>query len=277
MPGQSIWLAPEDGAPSSRGELVVKSRCLALGFWQNGCLQQGSFGQDPDDSSLRILHTGDLVQLREDGLAEIVGRKDRQVKINGLPVNPSEVEDALCRCDSVSEALVTGRHDDEGVATLIAYVVPSHPAGASFVKDLRATVASHLPGYMRPTHIRIVSKIPLLPRFKPDIAALEKLAESFAATSDIEENPPEPPPANHRVKDAVSQAWTRVLGQQSFEANLPWYQTGGDSLKKIRLWLDIEKALGIRLPFEAFDDRATLNEIVASVEKALASLTPLRG
>ena len=275
VPGQSIWLLPEDGASSSRGELVVKSRYLALGFWQNGCLQRGSFGQDPDDPSLRILHTGDLVQLHEDGLAEIVGRKDRQVKINGLPVNPSEVEDALCRCDSVSEAVVTARHEDEGVATLIAYVVPSHPAGASFVKDLRDAVASHLPGYMRPTHIRVVKKIPLLPRFKPDIVALERLAESFAA--DTKEDLQVPTAASYRVKDSVSQAWIRVLGQQSFEANLPWYQTGGNSLKKLRLWLDIEKSLGIRLPFEAFDDRATLDEIVRSVEKALDRLTPLRG
>jgi acyl-coenzyme A synthetase/AMP-(fatty) acid ligase len=271
VPGQSVWLAPEDDAPSSRGELVVKSRNLALGFWQDGCLQRGPFKQDPDDSSLRILHTGDLVEIREDGLVEIVGRKDRQVKINGLPVNPGEVEDALCRCDAVSEAVVTARPDEEGAVRLTAYVVPSHPAGASFVTDLHAAVASHLPAYMRPTRIRIVSKIPLLPRYKPDVAALEQLAESIAVASDMGENPQAPTAASHRVTDAVSQAWIRLFGQQSFEANMPWYQTGGDSLKKLRLWLDIEKALGIRLPLEAFDDRATPAEIAASVETALAA------
>ena len=165
---------------------MVKSQYLALGYWQNGSLQRGSFEEDPDNPSLRILRTGDLVQIRDDGMAEIIGRKDRQVKINGLPVNPSEVEDALCRCDGVSEAVVTS--DNRDVATLIAYVVPSRPAGASFVKDLRAAVASHLPGYMRPSHIRVVDRIPLLPRFKPDIAALEQLAQSFTATTDIGEN-----------------------------------------------------------------------------------------
>jgi len=179
VPEQSIWLAQEEGAPPCRGELMVKSQYLALGYWQNGSLQRGSFEEDPDNPSLRILRTGDLVQIRDDGMAEIIGRKDRQVKINGLPVNPSEVEDALCRCDGVSEAVVTS--DNRDVATLIAYVVPSRPAGASFVKDLRAAVASHLPGYMRPSHIRVVDRIPLLPRFKPDIAALEQLAHSFTA------------------------------------------------------------------------------------------------
>jgi acyl carrier protein len=95
-------------------------------------------------------------------------------------------------------------------------------------------------------------------------------------TTDIGENSEAVSVQSRLVKDAVSQAWVRVLGQQSFEANLPWYQTGGDSLKKIRLWLEVEKALGIRLPFEAFGDRATLNEIAAHVEKAMAYLTPLR-
>jgi acyl-coenzyme A synthetase/AMP-(fatty) acid ligase len=274
VPEQSIWLSQEDGAPASCGELIVKSRYLALGYWQNGALQQRSFEQDSDDPSLRILRTGDLVQLRDDGLLEIVGRKDRQVKINGLPVNPAEVEDALCRCDGVSEAVVISRQNQD-VATLIAYVVSSRPSDESFVRGLRTAVAGHLPGYMRPAHIRVVDKIPLLPRFKPDIAALEQLEGSFD-TTDIGENSEAVSVQSRLVKDAVSQAWVRVLGQQSFEANLPWYQTGGDSLKKIRLWLEVEKALGIRLPFEAFGDRATLNEIAAHVEKAMAYLTPLR-
>ena len=268
LPEQSAWLVSERGAPT-RGELVVKSRYLALGFWQDGSLQEGSFGRDPADPSLRILHTGDLVQLRSDGLAEIVGRKDRQVKINGLPVNPIEVEDALCHCDGVSEAVVTARHDDEDIATLIAYVVPSRLSNAAFVNDLRIAVAKLLPGYMRPTHIRLVSKIPLLPRFKPDIAALEQLAQ---LTDADDQNPQTPTSqASRRVMDAVALAWTRVLKQKSFESTMSWRETGGDSLKKLRLWLDIEKTLGVRLPFEGFDDQATAHEIAVSVERALAA------
>ena len=232
-------------------------------------VQPGPFQQDPNDPSLRTLHTGDLLQLRDDGLAEVVGRTDRQVKIRGLRVNPVEVEDALCRLDGVAEAVVTVRRDDEERATLIAFVVPRYAAGTSFLKDLQAAIAGRLPGHMRPTHIRVLSKIPLLPNFKPDIASLERLSQSLTVSADDRETAREPVVPN-RVKDAVARAWVEVLGQQSFDHRMRWYETGGDSLQKLTLWLHVEKALGMRVAFEPFDDDATPDEIAARIERALA-------
>jgi hypothetical protein len=97
------------------------------------------------------------------------------------------------------------------------------------------------------------------------------MAEALADNEDAEVIPGADD-ANDRIRDAVSQAWVRVLGQPSYESGAPWFQTGGDSLKKLRLWLDIEKGLGVRLPLEAFDDSATFADIVASVERALAGV-----
>src|SRR5262249_40684021 len=67
-----------DVSPDGAGELVVRSRYLALGYWQGGRLQKGPFETDPADPALRILHTGDRVRLRADSLAEMTGRTDRQ-------------------------------------------------------------------------------------------------------------------------------------------------------------------------------------------------------
>ena len=129
---------------------------------------------------------------------------------------------------------------------------------------------------MRPAHIRVVDKIPLLPRFKPDIAALERLEGSVAATTDIRENSE----ASICAKPTDQRCGVTGLGTGAGAAVLrsqPALVSNGRRFsKKIRLWLEVEKALGIRLPFEAFNDRATLNEIAANVEKAMADLTPLR-
>jgi hypothetical protein len=271
MPDRSIWLAREHGETAARGEVVVGSRYLALGLWQNGRLEPGRMRQDPDDPSVRILHTGDVIHLREDGPAEIVGRKDRQVKVRGLRVHPSEVEDALCRCDGVSEAVVTTRPDDESGAALIAYVVPSRAVVASFFDDLQAAMAELLPGHMRPAHFRIVDKIPLLPNFKPDLVALERSSWQIAPEAAVQAKPKTSTATNGRVKDAIAGAWTQILGPQSFTESARWQDAGGNSLKKLRLWVGIEKALRVRLRYEAFDDRATPDDIAAAVERALAA------
>jgi non-ribosomal peptide synthetase component F len=67
VPGVAFALVGQDGAPVSAGEigeLVVRSRYVALGLWQNGRLSAGAFESDRLDPALRILRTGDLCRLR---------------------------------------------------------------------------------------------------------------------------------------------------------------------------------------------------------------------
>ncbi|WP_204317169.1 hypothetical protein, partial [Klebsiella aerogenes] len=63
---------------------------MMLGHWENG--QIVATETDPADPRCRIIATGDLVQLGEHGLLQIVGRKGRQIKINGRRVEPAELE-----------------------------------------------------------------------------------------------------------------------------------------------------------------------------------------
>jgi non-ribosomal peptide synthetase component F len=79
-PDISVSLLAEGGATAARGEaaeVIVKSRYVALGTWQNGQLHSESIETDPDDPAARVIHTADMVRMRDDGLVELVGRKDR--------------------------------------------------------------------------------------------------------------------------------------------------------------------------------------------------------
>jgi len=58
------------------------------------------FRQDPDDI---IYLTGDSGRYRSDGLLEIDGRIDNQVKIRGMRVEPGEIENTICRHQNVRE------------------------------------------------------------------------------------------------------------------------------------------------------------------------------
>ena len=277
LPGHTVWVAQEDGAPSHTGELVLRSRYVALGFWQDGCLQQGSFEQDPIDPSLRILHTGDLVQLREDGLVQIVGRRDRQVKIDGLRVNPREVEDALYRCNNVADAVVVARNDHEGVTTLVAYVVPIQPTAASFLRDLKAAIASQLPTHSRPAHIHPVSKIPLLPNFKPDIVALQALPLPFRDKAHLMAFRT---PSDNCERELLA-IWQEVLKRPMIGVDDDFFELGGTSLQALMVFARIESRLGCSLSPTTIVQAPTvarLAEFIGATTGVTASqsLVPLR-
>jgi amino acid adenylation domain-containing protein len=286
-PGIDFMVAGEDGQTvraGETGELVVRSRYLALGQWQDGKLTTGPFMRDPDDPSLRILHTGDMVKLREDGLWELIGRKDRQVKIRGLRIDVGEVEAALRSCRGVMDAAVIARRSGSGeeVSALAAFVVPADPQdSATLMAQLKQALNVRVPQYMRPAAIRLVDAIPQLPGFKPDIRALEQLDReqlqrenviALVAGKDKAGAVSRAPhaSADHHVAEAVKYAWSGVLGAKSYDADLPWDESNGDSLKAIELWFYIEDKLGFKLPLDALGEHTTPSRLVQAIEAHIA-------
>jgi acyl-coenzyme A synthetase/AMP-(fatty) acid ligase/serine acetyltransferase len=274
QPGFSFKVLDESGAPVPRGEvgeLVVKSKYLALGYWQEGKLIPGPFVQDSKDPSLRILKTGDLVQLRADALVDMVGRRDFQIKIRGLRVNLGDPEAVLRGCPDVLDAAVIARHRGEDVSHLIAFVVPRHmPADASLVTQLKTSLVTRLPPHMRPARIHVISSIPKLPGFKTDARALEELDD--VSRPRLEEKTPDQTRAivGGRVSEIVESAWTTVLDRDSFDANTPWDAAGGDSLSALRLRFIIEGALKRNLSPDTFLPDVTPTALVQAIESRLA-------
>jgi acyl carrier protein len=272
LPSVSFALVNEGGEPAAIGEsatVIYTSPYLALGLWQDGRLDPGDFSTSPEDRSRRILRMNDVIRLREDGLAEFVGRNDQVIKLRGQRINLLEIEDVLRNCDNVADAVVCLRGDDYRPA-LAAYVVSS-AANAQSLAGLKSALAAQLPPHMHPADIVFLDAIPRLPSMKPDVRALAKLDKASPARFGKQ-------PASgtgllkqgaktHRISKAVESAWTAVLDRNSFAANLPWEQAGGDSLMALRLWFLIEETLGKRLPLDALNSGATPGDLITAIEK----------
>jgi acyl-coenzyme A synthetase/AMP-(fatty) acid ligase len=165
----SVALLDGDGAV---GELVVRGRYVASGMWRDGAVLTGPFTQDADDPTIRIFHSGDLISLRPDGLAEFAGRSDRRVKIRGLRADPGDVEAALHRIPGIADCAVATRTVGDETAFL-AYVVAT---GIVSPRHIRDALRAELPPHMMPADIRLIDRIPRLPNFKPDLIVLARCA-----------------------------------------------------------------------------------------------------
>lgn len=258
---KDFMLLDEDGrpaAPGEAGEIVVRSRTMAMGAWQAGKLLPGRFLTDPKDPSYRIYHVGDLVRLRDDGLAEYLGRRDRQVKIRGQKADPGDVEALLRHLDTVADVAVIARKLD-GDAVFIAYVAPADPENPPTTSQVQTALRGEAPPHMIPAEVHVLDKIPRLANYKPDVLRLMAIdaahtppsAPAVSERSAVEE--PLTGKADEAVSAAVAAAWTAILGQASLARNDAWHASGGDSLKALKLMFHIEEALDAELPLELLD------------------------
>src|SRR5262249_12067926 len=110
------------------GEIGVRSRQVALGYWKRPDLTAEAFAADPLDPETRIYRTGDIGRRLPDGSILFLGRRDNQVKLRGHRVELGDVEAVLSRMPGVKEAVAAVQDNDAAGGVLVAYIVPQTDA-----------------------------------------------------------------------------------------------------------------------------------------------------
>lgn len=264
LPGIAFAIVDEEGqrVPSGEtGELVIKSPYVLLGHWENGAVLPAEV--DPDDPSKRIFSTGDLVRLDSQGLVRIIGRKGRQIKINGRRIEPAELERVLRSASSVQDAVAIVTEATE----LVAFAIPNVSAGPNFVDDLRQQIANALPSPLRPLRLHRVGEIPRLGGGKIDLAKLGKM-DLLARKPPCAADPPSAG-SDLKARQVVQKAWGQVLNTRAAVGR--WDEAGGDSLKLLHCVMEIENLIGQELGLESFTVGMTADEMVTAVAAAQAT------
>jgi amino acid adenylation domain-containing protein/FkbM family methyltransferase len=107
------------------GELYISGVQLADGYLGRFGLTAERFVACPGgEPGTRMYRTGDLASRNSRGEFEYHGRADAQLKINGVRIEPGEVEEALLRHPAVSRAAVALAETPGGERHLAAFVVP---------------------------------------------------------------------------------------------------------------------------------------------------------
>jgi syringomycin synthetase protein SyrE len=268
--GAEVLLLDDAGEPVellARGEIVVRSPHLALGYWGRPGLTARAFVPDPGGRGARMYRTGDLGRRLPDGAIEFLGRRDHQVKVRGYRVEPDEVAAALRRYPGVREAAVVPRPAGEGgAAALVAYFVADEPPAAG---ALRAHLAALLPEPMVPAAYVPLAALPLTSSGKLDRKALPAPGEDGYARRGYEA-----PAGDTEV--ALAEIWAGLLGVERVGRHDHFFELGGHSLLAVQVVSRVRRVLGVEVPLGEVFERPALADFARALEEGVrASLPPI--
>jgi amino acid adenylation domain-containing protein len=230
----------EDRPDWALGELCIGGVGLARGYWRDAERTAEKFVRDPV-SGERLYRSGDLGRWRPDGLIEIVGRTDFQVKIGGQRIELGEIESVLLQHPQVSNVVVTAVGETGAKRRLVGYVVPKDGVAPS-EPDLASHVARHLPPYMVPTAWVHLEKLPLSPNGKVDRRALPKPSDQVPGAG--REKSPAADGGN--LESRVGRIAADILQLDTVDPEESLLSYGANSIDLVRLGNRLEKELGSR-------------------------------
>ncbi len=280
LQGNELAIVDEFGKPVADGEvgeLVLRSPYIALGRWVDGICVGDDYPTDPDDPSKRIQFTGDLARRRPDQFLDLIGRKDRQIKINGQRIEPAEIETVLRAWPGIREAVVVARAGEAGSGeppiVLIAYFEAGTAFDETMMAGLRAQIESKLPVALRPYRLYPVESLPRLPSAKLDMQKLREIDQANAANERLEPRAngtgqaPETP-----SEQKIGAIWEQVLGCIAPARDADFFELGGTSLAAISMIYGIEKAFGVTLPVTAFYEARSIAAVAALIDGGIETV-----
>jgi amino acid adenylation domain-containing protein len=218
------------------GEIVIRTPFCTLGYLNAPEANKAAFYRNPrsQDQEDLLYRTGDIGRFLPNGALEILGRKDQQIKVNGIRVEPAEIEDCLARHPWVRTCAVTGYRDSKDEMHLVAHVVAARE-DQSLADHLRRYLSGLLPSSMVPGQFMFIDRIPTTPTGKPDRHALPK-----PRLSDGRPQASLNKPHNH-VEHEIRELWRLVFDRQDISLDDNFFEVGGNSLKLLRLFALLEE------------------------------------
>ena len=133
--------------PGAVGEICVRGRALALGYYGDALQTSQAFVQNPLHQHYLdpVYRTGDLGRYDADGELYFAGRKDFQIKYRGHRIELEEIERAMAKVAGVERCVCVF---DEKKSRLYGFYT-----GTIDKKDLREALSKALPPFMLPERL----------------------------------------------------------------------------------------------------------------------------
>lgn len=235
------------------GELCVAGIGVGTGYLNRDELTTQVFQHNPHGTG-RWYRTGDLVRYSATGDIIYVGRKDFQVKLRGLRIEPGEIDSILKTFPHVRDALTLVVDD-----RLVSYVIAPRTFEIPACKDV---LRKQLPEFMVPGSILLLDTWPLTPNGKIDRKALP--------APDAHDQGPYIAPRNES-EQRIADIWCQVLKLQQVSVNANFFEVGGHSLLATQVVSRIRQAFGVELSVRTLFESPTIEQLTRAISGAAAA------
>ena len=305
IPGATVAIVDDAGRTRPvgvAGELVISGVGVVDGYLGDPTATDGRFVLDP--SGARAFRTGDQAVVR-DGRVLFLGRRDHQLNVGGVRVEPEEIERVLGGDPTVGAVIVTAR-DARPLPALMAAVSPAvlgvamaraatavDPAGA-LADELRSLappdmrLVAHLepsgegavdivavrerarallPPLVRPAVFAVHDELPRTPNGKLDREAASALAVPVVAAPDRdgETGTGGTPTSDEATRATVRRHFCAVLEVSDVGDDDSFFDLGGHSLLALELVQRLEDAFGHQFTVATLYESPTPRAVAAAL------------
>jgi amino acid adenylation domain-containing protein len=258
-----VSLLGDDGQPVARGgvgEIMVKSRYVAKGYWRDPQLTAERFSDDLDGKGTRLVRTGDRARINADGMLEFCGRKDDRIKIRGNRIEPIDIERALERVPGVERAAAVAVRRENHEPLLVAFVVKTSDASLT-AQRLRHALKANLPLHMMPSRIVFLESLPYNIGNKIDRVALRQY--SLPVRDGDKGNQP-----RTETEILLADIWAEIFELPDIGQDDDFFNLGGDSLSGAVVAARLYASLGVELSLDAIADHPTVSALAAFIDES---------
>lgn len=214
------------------GELYIGGLCVGQGYRNLPELTKERFIPSPFEVGETLYRSGDVGCWTGNGEIALGGRRDDQVKMRGLRIEPQEIAMRLAAYDKIRQAAVKVIARGKG-AFIAAYYTSDEPVPDA---ELTAFLRSYLPSYMLPGAYTRLDVMPVTRSGKIDYFSLPEPKASFGNAQACDEREAE-----------LIEIFRKTLDRPDMDVESDYFLCGGDSLTALEAIVAIEASLGVKL------------------------------
>lgn len=232
------------------GELYIGGKQVGKGYIGNKELTASRFVDNPFKPGDTLYRTGDLACWKADGNIQFLGRADQQLKLNGVRIEPGEIESQISAIDGVVESVVILRVV-RGDKALVAYYISDRDIP---VAEIRSYLMDKLPMGMIPGYFVRVTEMP--------VTSTGKLQRSSLPDPEMEMMAAYVAPANE-TEEKLAALYAKVLNLDKDEVSteVSFFEIGGHSLKAITLINGIARTFEMEIALKEVFSKQTIKKL----------------